>query len=95
MGMNEVDYANLAALNGGMIHVVYKESKIKGRLRIELKIETSYYRSKDLAMDSIVDTLNAYSSIGDSDLLGLAYGTFDDQGYAIDYMTIYTRRFEE
>ncbi len=93
MGMNEVDYANLAALNGGMIHVAYKESKIGGRL----KIDTTYYRSKDLAMDSIVDTLNAYSSIGDSDLLGLAYGTFDDQGHAIHYMTIYTKdgRHEE
>lgn len=91
--MKEVDYANLAALNGGMIHVVYKESKINGRL----KIETNYYRTKDLAMDSIVDTLNAYSFIGDSNLLGLAYGTFDDQGHAIHYMTIYTKdgRHEE
>ena len=87
MGMNGVDYANLAALNGGMIHVVYKESKVRGRL----KIETSCYRSKDLAMDSIVNTLNCYGTIGDSDLIGLAYGTFDDQGHAIHYMTIYTK----
>lgn len=85
MGMIGVNFANVAVLNGGLIHIVYKTFK-KGQ-----KVWTTsyYFRCKDGALDAIISALN-YTSIAD-DLINVTYGKYDREGHAVEFLILYDK----
>lgn len=86
MGMIDVNLANLAALNGRVVHIVYKTFK-KGQ---KMKSEVLYFETKEAALGTIMSALNCAGIIG-SDLVKMSYGTYDDQGHAVVFLTLYDK----
>lgn len=86
MGMIGVNFGNVAILNGGRLHIVYKTFK-KGQ---NVKTVPCYFKSKEDAMDTIMSALNCTSYMG-SDLIKITYGRYDEQGYAMEFLTLYDK----
>lgn len=86
MGMIGVNFANVAILNGGRIHIVFKTFK-KGQ---HVKTCTYCFKTKEDAMDTITSALNCTSYMG-SDLISVTYGAYDEQGYAVEFLILYDK----
>lgn len=86
MTMMAVNLADLAALNEGSVHVVYKSFK-RGQ---KWKEEVIYFRTKGEALDTIMSALNCAGIIG-SDLVKMSYTRYDDQGHAWQCLTLYDK----
>lgn len=92
MGMSEINFADVATLNGGSLHVVCKTYKVKG----VSKTTAYYFRKKEEALDIIMNALN-YIGMEDDNLISMTYARYDDQGHAQEFFILYDkdRRFEE
>lgn len=86
MGMIGVNFSNLAILNGGSIHIVYKTFKKDQHV----KTHTYYFKTKEDAMDTIVSALDCTSYTA-SDLISMVYGRYDEQGHAVEFLILYDK----
>lgn len=88
MVLNGVNMQNLAILNGGEIHVVYKVSMEGKNQRKRL----FYHSAKENALKTIISELT-YDM---GDLIELSYIKYDMQGNITDWLAIYKKgRCEE
>lgn len=85
-GMTGINYADIAAINGGSLYAVCKSCKVGSKS----ETVTYYFRKKKDALDAVMKALN-YTSYEDNDLVSMTYARYDDQGHAQEFLILYEK----
>ncbi len=85
-GMTGINYADIAAINGGSLYAVCKSCKVGSKS----ETVTYYFRKKKDALDAVMKALN-YTSYEDNDLVSMTYARYDDQGHAQEFLVLYEK----